>query len=260
MGCRINRRRLWTGRLLMEAASDQANEVSAFLTLTYNEDEVPRTADGLLTLDRLDGARWRDAIRKRIGRVPAFFFVGEYGDLTQRPHYHAMVFHVDAAQLAECVDAWSRGFATVSPITPRRASYVAGYTVKKMTGRDDARLDGREAEFAQMSKRPAIGDRYIAHLEQWLQTREGAAFVTANADVPQSIRTGGRIWPLGDRHRRKLRLACGLPEKRTELKAIAPHRFPPPELVTTDERQERFKRETIQQARRELFARRAGRI
>lgn len=260
MGCRINRRRLWTGRLLMEAASDMANEVSAFLTLTYDEANVPRTSDGARTLDREDGQRWRDAIRKRVGRVPTFFFVGEYGDQTQRPHYHAMVFHVEPSQLAECVDAWQRGFVSLSPVTPRRASYLAGYTVKKMTARDDERLDGREPEFAQMSRRPAIGDRYVAHLEQWLQTRQGAAYISANADVPQSIRTGGRIWPLGDRHKRKLRVACGLPEKRTELKSLAPHRFPPAELVTSDERKERFRLETIQQARRQLLARRSGRL
>lgn len=49
------------------------------------------------------------------------------------------------------------GHTSVSGLTEARALYVAGYVLKKMTHRLDARLDGRAPEFARMSNRPGIG-------------------------------------------------------------------------------------------------------
>ena len=82
------------------------------------------------------------------GKPLRFYMCGEYGDLTHRPHYHAILFGFyppDSLPLAGSklevsrllADVWPYGFHTVARVEPNCISYVAGYVDKKM---DNARL------------------------------------------------------------------------------------------------------------------------
>lgn len=225
-----------------------------FVTLTYNDLHLPMI-DGVDTLDRPAGTWWRARLWDSLGTRLPFFFVGEYGDDHDRPHYHAMVFGL-APHLAPLLSTtWPNGHVEWSWFTPTRAAYIAQYCLKKLTKADDRRLRGaRHPEFAQMSRRPALGDSFVSQvLCEWLRTPRGSAWVQRYGDVPSQFRTEGAVWPIGDRHRRFLRSAAGLPATR-EL--VLASRGEPPDIYeypSIKELHERHVLQTKREARAEVF-------
>jgi hypothetical protein len=190
--CRVNRRRVWTARLLAELT---AHKFAWFVTGTYREDAVPSGG----TLRKRDHQLFLKLLRKRSGEALRYFAVGEYGDSFGRPHYHWIIFGLSRPELiAGC---WPHGFVHVAPVNRERCAYVVGYTMRKLT-KDSAQL---ESEFATMSRRPGIGadfsDRMGKNLERFLQPDE---------DVPRTLRMDSELWPLGRYLRRRMRTACGL--------------------------------------------------
>lgn len=104
---------------------------------------------------------------------------------------------------------WGKGDVDVGELTIDSAQYIAQYVTKKMTAKDDARLNGRYPEFSRQSLRPGIGAGFmpvvaetLKHLEVDLVAREG--------DVPSTLRHGSRLMPIGRYLRGKLREEMGL--------------------------------------------------
>lgn len=214
LACRINARRIWTGRLMLEA---QCHEHSFFSTFTYKKEP----SDGSVHKEHISAAFHR--LRKAAagcGRRVRFFAVGEYGDRFFRPHYHAAVFGLSRGDAQLISEAWSGlrdplfgsepGFCTHGDLTPASAGYIAGYVTKKLTAKAStvalAKLGGRLPEFAVMSRRPGIGLLFIQALVEGLNTSEGALFIARTGDVPVSVSVGGRLLPLGRTVRDHLRL------------------------------------------------------
>lgn len=210
MPCRIDRRNLWTTRILMEMQS-YAEDECLFVTLTYDDEHLP--SDGSLRPDDLQ--LYFKRLRKAI--APArlrYYAVGEYGSKYERPHYHVILFGVrDAKRVGE---SWKEGLVHVGTVTQQSAAYVAGYVTNFRTGVTDvekARLRGREPEFARMSLRPyGIGARAMQVLSGVLHGKRGSALVAAAGDVPAVVRFDKSTWPLGRYLRRKLREAVGVPQ------------------------------------------------
>ena len=107
-----------------------------------------------------------------------YFAAGEYGDVTFRPHYHAILFGLNLTDLkevgssptgdkyfqSETIDKiWSYGHVLIGAVTWESACYVAQYCLKKQTGvRSDFYIkNGIVPEFVRMSRRPGIGYRYF---------------------------------------------------------------------------------------------------
>lgn len=203
MPCRINRRRLWAMRIILEAGSHAA---SSFWTFTYDESSVPR--DG--SLRPADFSRFLKSARKSIApEKMRYFMVGEYGEETWRPHYHAALFGVlrDDPRIS---DAWKHGFTHSGDITPQSAAYLAGYVTKKLTSSDDVRLAGRHPEFARMSLKPGIGAMAMGPVGgSMMEDSVGAAEIARIGDVPMALRMGGGFAPLGRYLRSKLRDEMG---------------------------------------------------
>lgn len=175
--CRVNRARVWAHRIELEAGLYENN---TFLTLTYDDAHLPKG-------DNLEPKTLQDFV-KRLRRyndpVPLrLFAVGEYGDLSGRPHYHAILFNFGTCLRLETVygrdgkinccphcakveELWQRGRIQLARVSQQSIRYVCGYIVKKMTHRLDPRLHGREPEFSRMSLRPGIGYHAIAKLNE----------------------------------------------------------------------------------------------
>lgn len=141
IGCRLERSRQWAVRCMHEASLHADN---CFITLTYNEDNLPVSG----SLSKREWQLFAKRMRKRCGPF-RFFHCGEYGAELQRPHYHACIFGFDfpdkvllpqssaenrlfRSPILESL--WPYGFSTIGAVTFESAAYVARYALKKVTG------------------------------------------------------------------------------------------------------------------------------
>jgi len=180
--CRIRRRSEWKLRLMME--HDYCGS-SRFITLTYNDENIRKvfTNDKQQTIETLrkkDLQLFQKRVRKYLGsKAVRFYSVGEYGDTTQRPHFHSIVFFRDNLHVNDMVildQAWTTGegkpighlFGTIDykgdeepgEVTPESIQYVAGYIDKKIYGeKSDDHYQGRVPEFNICSQ--GIGKQWL---------------------------------------------------------------------------------------------------
>lgn len=96
---------------------------------------------------------------------------GQYGDETERPHYHLCAFNLaftDERRYSETQhtsalldDTWGLGVAKLAPFLGARAGYVAGYATKHGR-REYYDSDGiLHPPFFRASKRPALGKDWL---------------------------------------------------------------------------------------------------
>ncbi len=180
LGCRAEQSRQWAVRMMHESTM---HEISWFATLTYADKEIPE--NGSLCPEHLSG--FIKDLRKGYPKGSVSFYgCGEYGDHTQRPHLHVVLFGPEfldryrdpdisrvAVWRSEALDAcWGRGITELGTLTMASASYVAGYVRKKVSKAkhpdhylrvdpETGVLQELEPEFARMSLRPAIGARWL---------------------------------------------------------------------------------------------------
>lgn len=186
------------------------NSESCFVTLTYSPENVPEGS----TLVPKHAQDWLKRLRKNLEPLKVrYFLVGEYGDLTQRPHYHAALFGVGPSLYENVASTWKHGFTMCGDLTLHSAQYIAGYVTKKLTKKDDPKLKGRHPEFARMSLRPGIGANAMSSVRDTLTTDHGCDLIERLGDVPQSLQHGRKSMPLGRYLRQKLRIAYGFEEK-----------------------------------------------
>jgi len=165
IGCRAARATAWANRCGHEASQWNDN---TFLTLTYDDDNIP--AEGHLEPTALQ--RFIKRLRKAQPQRIRYFACGEYGEKTNRPHYHALLFNctfTDREQVGKELYSsetlrrlWPYGDNRFGEATPAAANYIAQYNLKKQ-GAGDYDADGvwRPKPFLRMSLKPAIGTRWL---------------------------------------------------------------------------------------------------
>lgn len=207
--CRINHKRVWIGRLMLEHASSMR---SFFVTLTYNDDNLPWTNDddSKQTLDPEHSRKWIKHL-KNTQHGFNWFLVGEYGDESERPHYHACLFTDSSFDLQKALAWWEEkyGFTSASDITPQRIDYICGYTVKKLTKAGDPRLGGRFPEFKRNGRK--LGDLYLRNVIEWYSHKKPAEFLENFGDCLPVFRIQSRTYPFSKYHLRRIRQALGIP-------------------------------------------------
>lgn len=234
MSCRYKKRKIWTTRILLEAAQHTDN---AFLTLTYAPESLvwtlaqpqPFETAGPFRIPTLVPQHARDFLKRlRNALAPIrirFFLVGEYGDLEERPHFHAIIFGMKTCALGKTLEIrgkpaadqccamcgmiheqWGKGLVELSSLTEGRARYCAQYTVKKMTAPDDFRLLGRHPEFTRQSNRRGIGYDAMFEVASIFMSHKK---YERQADVPAALEAGGKLMPIGRYLRRELRKMVG---------------------------------------------------
>lgn len=154
IACRVNKSKEWSTRLLYEV--EKYSDCSQFVTLTYNDDNLP--ADFGLHKDELQ--RYFKRLRKHISMTPElkgtkikYFACGEYGDNFGRPHYHFILFGLPTKYLHFISDSWQYGFVKIGSVNVKSINYVTGYVMKKYGG--DKALDlygNRQPPFQLQSK------------------------------------------------------------------------------------------------------------
>lgn len=211
MNCRINKQRVWSARIQLEQLFHLD---SVFITLTYDEENVPRDPNlGDQILVKSDLRKFIKDMRngyRSMNHKFRFFACGEYGSETQRPHYHVILFGVGLEAEQTINKTWGKGFTQVGELTPERASYIAQYTTKKLTTEGNPKLKGKPPEFATMSTRPGLGFNAVGWMANHIGKPEHFKLMQQYQDVFTAVRIGGKIWPLGQYLRRKLREALGL--------------------------------------------------
>lgn len=135
--CRLNMSYIWANRIMLE--KDLYDE-SLFVTLTYNEENVPKER-GAYTLKSEDFTRFLKKLRRNLEpKKIRYFGVGEYGDQTNRPHYHLALFNMEYADKEALERAWKRkgvemGFVHIIDLNWNTARYISGYIVEKLLNR-----------------------------------------------------------------------------------------------------------------------------
>lgn len=179
IGCRILLTAEWTERIKSEIDLRQDKLNNWFITLTYDDEHLP--VDGKLKkIDLLNFLRrlkyeyskisGRDVCDKENKKF-AYYAVGEYGDRTQRPHFHIILIGfplvirrspgMRKGFLSEEISSlWSYGHHLVGGVSTKSINYVTGYVRKKAKGLHSF---GASESFAVFSR--GIGRIYFE--EKW---------------------------------------------------------------------------------------------
>jgi len=222
--CRINKKREWSHRIMLEATQWSYN---SFWTLTYSDEKLPLTPDGLPTLFPKHLTDFLKRLRKDyLPNKLRYFYVGEYGDRSARPHYHIALFnypgcdrgvtHVnrrgDCCGVCDNIrDLWTFGKVHSGQLEDASAAYIAGYVTKKLTCPNDPKvkeiLAGRHPELARMSLKPGIGAMFMPEVASALLSHN---LHITRPDVPTLLQVGMRAKPLGRYLTRELRKHVGM--------------------------------------------------
>ncbi|QCS36162.1 replication initiator protein [Capybara microvirus Cap1_SP_143] len=186
LGCRLAYSKQWTSRIMLELPY---HDHSWFVTLTYDDEHLPineftdpvtSEVGESTTLVKRHVQLFMKKLRNAYpDNHLMYFFAGEYGDRSRRPHYHAIIFDLPLDDLVfyktspngdiyfnspKLEKIWSHGFVVVANVTYASAAYTARYIMKKQNVSDENSIYARkniEPEFCLMSQKPSIGRRYF---------------------------------------------------------------------------------------------------
>lgn len=196
--CRINKRRVWTTRIYLEAMSHPDN--IPLMTFTYSDENLPLSSEGFPTLCKRHLQLFFKRIRKA-GYKFRYYAAGEYGEVTHRPHYHILFFGL-SREIGEVIaKMWPYGLVHLGYDTSTNGmSYVAGYVTKKFVKKDNS--EGIEPEFNIMSRKPAIGSMALCVIVELIHKHPE---ILENVLNNPTLRIDGKYAPLGRTLSDKLR-------------------------------------------------------
>ncbi|QCQ84969.1 replication initiator protein [Blackfly microvirus SF02] len=170
--CRGRITSAWSFRLMQEEKHARS---AFFITLTYNNDNLPVTRNGFLEIRKSDLQKFFKRLRKAHSsrkKNPVYYkqqikyyAVGEYGGRFKRPHYHVIMFNCNV-ELIE--NAWTNGNKVFKGKSMGQIHYgyvsgaSVGYTMKYISKPSKIPIhknDDRTPEFALMSK--GLGECYL---------------------------------------------------------------------------------------------------
>lgn len=176
IGCRLDYSKEWANRGYLESLQWKNNY---FVTLTYNDENIPKNGSlnpkHFTTFIKDLRANMRDnGIQKEGIR---FMGCGEYGEKTERPHYHIILFNCNLPlesfynprinkgntywQNKIIEEEWNYGISNISDVNWNTIAYTARYITKKINGKQsEEHYQGKEKEFFRTSRKPGIGGYY----------------------------------------------------------------------------------------------------
>jgi hypothetical protein len=158
--CINKRRNGWAFRLEQEA---NISETALFVTLTYDEDNIPLVGLGYATLMKKDLQLFFKRLRKLHEQHSEskikYYAAGEYSD-EWRPHYHLIIFN---AWITDIDKAWNMGHTHFGKVEPASVQYTLKYinkvSINKLSRLAEIKSVGIEPEFQLISK--GLGAVYL---------------------------------------------------------------------------------------------------
>lgn len=165
--CQRTRQHQWAFRLEREMMDSSS---ASFITLTY--EEAPLSFNDIPTLVKDDFQKFMKRLRKRTHNKLKYYAVGEYGDKSDRPHYHLILFNAPSKwlQLGDetIFNTWKTrgnygnrnlgGHVVVAECNMATIYYTTKYMMKSRW-EPQHELDDRERPFALMSKK--LGESFL---------------------------------------------------------------------------------------------------
>lgn len=118
---------------------------ASFVTLTYDDDHLPRTKDGFITLERSHVQKFIKNMRRQMEYHKAvitfkYLYCGEYGDgshtnpngtSTARSHYHLIFIGLSPDQVKVFTrKLWKYGLCDIGPLSAGGLRYICKYMTK----------------------------------------------------------------------------------------------------------------------------------
>lgn len=192
VSCRVSRAGELADRCMLEM---KYHDKACFVTFTYDNHHIiaynyTRTDTGetgcAATLFKKHYQDFFKRLRKAYPNSDVrYVLCGEYGEHTDRPHYHGIIFGYKPSDLTvvsrnahgQCLymseelnKLWRQGNCIIGEVTKDSANYVARYVTKKLyadLGKENYQNIGRIPPFIVTSKRPAIGKRWYDDNKDW---------------------------------------------------------------------------------------------
>ncbi|AXQ65632.1 MAG: replication initiator protein [Microviridae sp.] len=196
--CLVNRQQQWSVRCTLESYL-WGNSI--FITLTYDDESLPKTQKELKRSVQL----WLKRFRKALPQKIRYFIALEYGK-QGRAHFHGIIFNASQFDAKALQDTWGMGFTHVGECNPKTINYVTKYITK---GDSRAKEDSGKKTFAIMSRNKGIGYGAVQVIGKSLLAHDSVTKQIQLGDVPKGTRVSSRIRPLGRYLTGKLRLATG---------------------------------------------------
>lgn len=226
MPCRLNRRRAWTLRLMLEQS---VYKETMIVTLTYDDEHLESNS-----LCKTDYRKFLKRLRKHVSPKRIKYFVaGEYGSKTMRPHFHMALFGLTVNFVGLCMrkklnslnlyptevkqftKIWGKGDVHFAESNINYLSYIASHMAKGITDKRVFEEKGLTPEFLSSSK--GLGWRFLElTVVPWMFTKEGCKYIAETGDVPHTVRIDNRIWALDRFLKGKLRESVGMPRQAPE--------------------------------------------
>lgn len=167
-------------------------EQSAFITLSYADNHLPQYNSLHYEDIHRFWKRERQRLLRKHGIKLRHYTVGEYGDKSQRPHYHACVFGYGYLEnriimretptllwtTPELEKAWGLGFVSVGALNYTTASYTASYITKKLRSKQQyVRTDEETGELIPLEQPRAfmsdnLGKTWWEKFGKYLETND----------------------------------------------------------------------------------------
>lgn len=190
--CLSRERKTWQTRLELE---NRYSTNAKFVTLTYadqylvyGERVTPEgeIIKGVPVLNKVHIQNFFKRFREKNKNKIKYYLVGEYGETTQRPHYHMLLFNSDnkGDQLKiDILESWKKGSVDIGTVTQRSISYTLNYMSKD-------KLQRNLETFRLMSK--GLGLEYANRNADWHRASKHRDYITIEggerAPIPRYLK------------------------------------------------------------------------
>lgn len=181
--CLKERAKQWAFRIHQEMKHSKS---AYFITLTYNDDNLPCSFNGYPSLVKKHAQAFTKALKKRTGYGKLKYYIcGEYGSLTARPHYHLILLNSTTSEIQSQIEkCWPYGHFRIDPCNLATIHYVTGYLNKPLIIQQ-SELDDRQKEFSSMSK--GLGANYLTPQMVNYHKKGQIGFITTKGGAIQKL-------------------------------------------------------------------------